>query len=80
MLRTDPNLTEDHWTVVKAVQDFYQQYQLHPTVRALIKKLSEQCDWGPERANSIYLHRLFPDTPITIASQLAGIPKPLKCI
>ena len=74
----DNNLTPDHWTVINTVRDFYTQYQLHPNTRILLKKLSEV--WGKEKATSIYLHELFPDKPITKASELAGIPKPLKCI
>ena len=72
------NINEDHWTVINTVRDFYVAYHLHPTVRVLIKKLSEQ--WGKEKANSIYLHQLFPEHPITTASHFAKIPKPLKCI
>jgi tRNA 2-thiouridine synthesizing protein E len=72
------NLTEDHWTVINTVRNFYLEFHLHPTVRVLIKKLSVQ--WGKEKANSIYLHQLFPEHPITTASYFAKIPKPLKCI
>lgn len=72
------DLTEDHWTVINLVRDFYREFHLHPTARVLIQKLSEH--WGKEKANSIYLHQLFPDNPITTASHFAKIPKPLKCI
>jgi tRNA 2-thiouridine synthesizing protein E len=74
----EKNLTNDHWTVINIVRDFYTHYHIHPTVRVLIQKLSQQ--WEKEKANSIYLHTLFPEHPITTASHFAKIPKPLKCI
>lgn len=74
----EENLTEDHWTVINTVHDFYNEFHLHPTVRILIQKLSLK--WNKEKANSIYLHKLFPEQPITTASHFAKIPKPLKCI
>ena len=80
MLKTlnKKNLTEDHWVIINIVRDFYLKNHLHPTSKILIQKLSEQC--GKEKANSIYLHKLFPDHPIKTASHFAKIPQPLKCI
>ena len=73
------NLTEDHWTVINIVRDFYLAYQIHPTMRKLISELSEQ--WPKEKANSIYLHKLFPNDVIKTAAHFGNIPKPpLKCI
>jgi tRNA 2-thiouridine synthesizing protein E len=71
-------LTEDHWTIINILRDFYERYAMAPAQRILIKKAAE-C-WGKEKANSIYLHHLFPEGPIKQASKIAGLPKPLKCM
>jgi tRNA 2-thiouridine synthesizing protein E len=73
-------LTEDHLIVIKLLQAFYAEYETHPSLRILIKLLENQAKWPKDKACSLYLHKLFPDGPLKQASQLGGLPKPLKCI
>jgi len=71
-------LSADHWLVIEQLRAFYQEYQLFPALRVLIKQLSAH--WGKDKANSLYLHQLFPGGPIKQASKIAGLPKPMKCL
>lgn len=70
-------LTEEHWLIVNYVQQYYAQFQSSPAIRPLVKYLADR--WGPEKGNSLYLHRLFKE-PAKQASKIAGLPKPARCI
>ena len=72
------DMSEQHWEVVNFVRDFYQQYDTSPAIRILVKSLKEKL--GPDIGNSRHLHRLFPNGPAKIASKIAGLPKPAKCL
>jgi tRNA 2-thiouridine synthesizing protein E len=37
-------------------------------------------EFGPEKGSSRYLYKLFPDGPALIATKIAGLPRPVKCI
>ena len=71
-------LTESHWEIINLLRDFYQQYQLSPSTRPLIKSITQK--YGPEKGKSIYLMKLFPGSPAKLASKIAGLPKPPNCI
>lgn len=71
-------LTESHLEVVYFVRDFYLEYKTSPAIRALVKAMEKK--FGPEKGNSRYLYRLFPEGPAKQATKLAGLPKPVKCI
>lgn len=71
-------LTDKHWEVIHFVREFYIKYDTSPAIRALVKTMKES--FGPEIGNSRYLHRLFPDGPAKIATKIAGLPKPAKCL
>jgi tRNA 2-thiouridine synthesizing protein E len=71
-------LTEAHWEVIFFVRDFYQTYDTSPAIRALVKAMKDK--FGPDIGNSRHLHRLFPDGPAKLATKLAGLPKPAKCL
>ena len=71
-------LTESHWEVVNFVREFYLEYNTSPAMRALVKAM--QLKFGPEKANSRYLFRLFKKGPAKQATKIAGLPKPAKCL
>lgn len=71
-------LTSAHWEVVNFVRDFYQTYDTSPAMRVLVKAIGKSL--GPDKANSIYLYKLFPKGPAKQATRIAGLPKPAKCI
>lgn len=70
-------LTEDHWRVINFLRDFYQQYQITPAIRVLVKELAKQLP--AEKGNSLYLNSLFPLGLAKQASKIAGLPKPTRC-
>ena len=71
------HLTEEHWIVLRYVRQFYQEFNSSPAIRPLVKYLQQH--WGPDKGNSIYLHKLFKE-PAKQATKIAGLPKPARCI
>ncbi len=71
-------LTQEHWQIIHFVREFYLKYDTSPAIRALVKSL--RSEYGEEKGNSRYLYRLFPKGPAKIATKLAGLPKPAKCL
>lgn len=71
-------MNDAHWEVVRFVREFYIEFNTSPAIRALVKAMAAK--FGPEKGNSRYLHRLFPDGPAKQATKIAGLPKPAKCL
>ncbi|MFK0089924.1 TusE/DsrC/DsvC family sulfur relay protein [Pseudomonas sp. NPDC090755] len=71
-------LTPEHWEVLALLRAFYQEFELSPATRPLIKYTALKL--GPEKGNSLHLNRLFKGTPAKLAAKLAGLPKPTNCI
>jgi tRNA 2-thiouridine synthesizing protein E len=71
-------MTAEHWEVVNFLRDYYNEYQIAPAVRVLIKAVKEK--FGPEKGNNKYLYELFPYGPAKQACKIAGLPKPTGCV
>ncbi len=71
-------MTEEHWAVVNFLREYYEEYQIAPAVRVLIKAIKKQM--GPEKGNNKYMYELFPYGPAKQACKIAGLPKPTGCI
>ncbi|RTE67775.1 TusE/DsrC/DsvC family sulfur relay protein [Amphritea opalescens] len=71
-------LSEAHWEVLQVLRQFYQQFEMSPAMRPLIKAISAQL--GSDKGKSIYLMSLFPGSPAKLASKIAGLPKPTNCL
>lgn len=71
-------LTEAHWEVIKVLRDFYHTFEHAPAMRPLVKAVAQKL--GPEKGRSIYLMKLFPESPAKVAARLAGLPKPTNCL
>lgn len=71
-------LTADHWEIINLLRDFYFKYNAAPAMRTLVNAVREQ--YGVEKGNSIYLHKLFPAGAQLQANNIAGLPKPIRCI
>ncbi len=67
-----------HWEIIELLRDFYQTYQLSPSMRALVKRTEQLL--GSEKGRSIYLLQLFPPSPAKLACKIAGLPKPSNCL
>ena len=76
--REDIALNDAHWEVIRFVREFYLEYDTSPAIRALVNAMKAK--FGPEKGNSRYLHRLFPNGPAKQATKLAGLPKPANCL
>ena len=67
-------LTEDHWRILRFLQEYYEEYQVSPATRVLVKAIRKK--WGKEKGNSRYLYELFPFGPGKQAIRYAGLYKP----
>ncbi len=72
------HLRAQHWELIELVRDFYQEYELSPSMRPLVKRVSILL--GKEKGNSIYLLQMFPGNPAKTLAKIAGLPRPTHCI
>ena len=72
------DMTDEHWEVVNFLRDYYEEYQIAPAVRVLIKSIKKSM--GKEKGNNKYLYTLFPYGPAKQACKIAGLPKPTGCV
>ncbi|MBM1181634.1 sulfurtransferase TusE [Pseudomonas lundensis] len=77
-VQNDIELTPDHWEILQLLRNFYDEFQLSPATRPLIKYTALKL--GAEKGNSLHLNRLFNGTPAKLAAKLAGLPKPTNCL
>lgn len=70
-------LTAAHWEILYLLQQFYQEFQLSPANRALVRYVA--LNLSKEKGNSLYLNGLFKGMPAKLAARLAGLPKPANC-
>lgn len=71
-------MSEEHWEVVNFLRDYYEEYQIAPAIRVLVKAIAKKL--GPEKGNNKYLYVLFPYGPAKQACKIAGLPKPTGCV
>ncbi len=71
-------LTQAHWEVIDFLREYYAEYHIAPSIRALTKVVGKKL--GPEKGNTKYLYDLFPGGPAKEACKIAGLPKPTGCI
>jgi tRNA 2-thiouridine synthesizing protein E len=76
-LRAQIRLTAAHWEIIRFIRDYHDRFQHLPNARMFVKAVQTQ--FGEEKGNSRYLHRLFPDGPVRHACLIAGLPKPPGC-
>ncbi len=72
------NLEDSHWEVIRFLRDYYQQYQIAPMIKILVKEIKKKM--GADKGNTKYLYQLFPDGPAKQACRYAGLPKPTGCV
>jgi len=70
-------LTQAHWEIILMVRSYYEQYQISPAMRVLVKLVGREL--GAQKGKSIYLLSLFPNSPAKLISKIAGLPKPTNC-
>nr|AFI78397.1 DsrC-like protein [uncultured bacterium ws101A12] len=72
------DMDDEHWAVVNFLREYYEEYQIAPAVRVLIKAIKKEM--GPEKGNNKYMYELFPYGPAKQACKIAGLPKPTGCV
>lgn len=72
------SLSEAHWEIISIIREFYQNYELSPAMRPLVKAVSLKL--GKDKGKSIYLMKLFPGSPAKVVAKIAGLPKPDNCL
>ena len=71
-------LTDEHWSIITFLREYYEEYQIAPAVRVLTKAVGKKM--GKDKGNSKYLYGLFPCGPGKQACRYAGLPKPTGCV
>jgi tRNA 2-thiouridine synthesizing protein E len=71
-------LTDEHWEIINFLRNYYQEYQIAPMIRILVKEVKKAM--GPEKGNLKYVYKLFPEGPAKQACKYAGLPKPTGCV
>lgn len=71
-------LTEAHWEIIHLLRDFYQEFEVSPAMRPLVKAVAKKL--GADKGKSMYLMTLFPGSPPKLAAKIAGLPKPANCL
>lgn len=72
------DMTDEHWAVVNFLREYYNEYQIAPAVRVLVKAIKKQ--FGADKGSNKYLYELFPYGPAKQACKVAGLPKPTGCV
>ena len=72
------DMTDEHWEVVNFLREYYEEYQIAPAVRVLIKAIKKSM--GKDKGNNKYMYELFPYGPAKQACKIAGLPKPTGCV
>ncbi len=72
------NLKDAHWEIIWLVREFYQQHQLSPPMRPLIKLVKTKL--GDDKGRSIYLMKLFGGSAAKTLNRIAGLPRPANCL
>ncbi|MEW5962302.1 MAG: TusE/DsrC/DsvC family sulfur relay protein [Pseudomonadota bacterium] len=71
-------MTPEHWEVVDFLREYYEEYQIAPAIRILVKEMKKK--FGNDRGDQKYLYSLFPYGPAKQACKIAGLPKPTGCV
>ncbi len=68
-------LTSEHWEIIRYIREYYELNNVQAPVRDMIKHFKKT--WGKEKANTRYLHKIFPlGGPQKQGNRLAGVRKP----
>lgn len=71
-------LTAEHWELIHLIRNFHSEFDLSPAMRPLVKYVKTHL--GQEKGNSIYLMKLFPQSPAKLLAKIAGLPRPENCL
>ena len=72
-------MSEKHWDIVNFLRDYYEEFQIAPAIKILVKEIAKKNDIQKKDASD-YLYELFPAGPAKQACKIAGLPKPTGCV
>ncbi|CCQ74007.1 TusE/DsrC/DsvC family sulfur relay protein [Magnetospira sp. QH-2] len=72
------DMGQEHWEVIDFLREYYEEYQIAPAIRVLVKAIGKKL--GPEKGSNKYLYELFPYGPAKQACKIGGLPKPTGCV
>ena len=75
---SSPSEAPEHWEVVNFLREYYEEYQVAPAVRILVKEMTKK--YNKEKGDQKYLCTLFPYGPAKQACKIADLPKPTGCV
>ena len=64
--------------VVLVLRDYFRKHGHSPAMRAMVSLVRRELGTGKGR--SVYLLRLFPESPARVAARIAGLPRPEHCL
>ena len=64
-------MTDEHWTIVKYLRNYYLEFGVAPMIRKLVKETKTPLK---------QIYELFPSGPAKGACKVAGLPKPTGCV
>ena len=67
-------LSDEHWVVIRFVRDYYEQHQIAPDARHVMKHLAGHKGAGKAGRNDLFV--LFPYGYVKQACKIAGMRKP----
>ncbi|AMO56701.1 sulfurtransferase TusE [Endozoicomonas montiporae] len=70
-------LTKKHWEIIQLLRQFYSEFDHAPSQRPFVKYIASHL--GKDKGNSMYLMKLFPESPAKLAALIAGLPRPTNC-
>ncbi len=72
-------MSDKHWEIVNFLREYYQDFQIAPAIKILVKEIAKKNDMQKKEASG-YLYELFPAGPAKQACKIAGLPKPTGCV
>jgi len=67
-------LTDEHWAVIRFMREYYEQHQIAPDARHVMKRLAEFKGTAKAGRNDLFV--LFPYGYVKQACKIAGMRKP----
>lgn len=67
-------LNDDHWAVINAMREYYNEFNVSPVNKLLKRDLKKRTN--SDRFSEVLLNQLFPNGVLLQGSKIAGIPRP----
>jgi tRNA 2-thiouridine synthesizing protein E len=72
-----PELTEEHWDIIKLAREYFHENGTVAEPRTFSKLMKKL--YGKDRSDQKYIYSLFPTGLIKCANKVAGLPRPKGC-